>query len=165
MKDVDMIEKAFIYKNHQAVIICPKCEKSKAVDVSEQMNTNEVVTFTDQCNCGYSHDVLLERRDRHRKVTDIPGTYRQSIPGKPPVEGAMIVKEISRAGLGFEILENENTKLNIDGKLNVVFHLSDQKNALIQKEVIIKNIRGPYIVAQFLSVDLYDKPFGLYMFQ
>jgi len=38
-----MTEKVFIYKDNKAIIICPKCEKSKTIDVSEELGSKYLV--------------------------------------------------------------------------------------------------------------------------
>ncbi|OEU61914.1 MAG: hypothetical protein BA867_04850 [Desulfobacterales bacterium S5133MH16] len=38
-----MTEKVFIYKDNKTIIICPKCEKSKTIDVSEELGSKYLV--------------------------------------------------------------------------------------------------------------------------
>jgi hypothetical protein len=38
-----MTEKVFIYKDNKAIIICPKCEKSKTIDVSEELGSKYLI--------------------------------------------------------------------------------------------------------------------------
>ncbi len=38
-----MKEKVFIYKDNKAIIICPKCEKSKTIDVSEELGSKYLI--------------------------------------------------------------------------------------------------------------------------
>ena len=38
-----MTEKVFIYKDNKTIIICPKCEKSKTIDVSEELGSRYLV--------------------------------------------------------------------------------------------------------------------------
>jgi hypothetical protein len=159
------MDKVFIYRDHKAIIICPKCDKSKAVDVSEHVHTHEAVKLKNPCECGYVYNVLLERRNRHRKIVDIPGKYTHFISGRQLSEGSIAVTEITRAGLGLKLDENEIEKFNIGDALFVEFHLDDESRSLIRKEAMIRNIRGLYIGAEFSSVDLYDRALGIYMFK
>ena len=160
-----MMEKVFIYKDHKAIIICPKCEKYRTVDVSEHVHIHTAVKLKHPCECGYVYNVLLERRNRYRKIVDVPGTYTQFTSGRQLSKGTMTVKEITRAGLGFKIDENGIGKINIDDTLFVEFHLDDESKSLIRKEANIRYIRGPYMGAEFSSIDLYDRALGLYMFK
>jgi hypothetical protein len=165
METVNKMDKIFIYKDHKAIIICPECEKSKTLDVSEHVHTREAVKLKHPCECGYVYNVLLERRNRYRKIVDVPGTYAHFISGEQLSEGSMTVKEITRAGLGLKLDGNEIEKINIDDTLFVEFHLDDESRSLIRKEAIIRNIRGPYIGTEFSSVDLYDRALGVFMFK
>jgi hypothetical protein len=159
------MDKVFIYKDHKAIIICPKCETSKTVDVSEHVHTHEAVKLKHPCACGYVYNVLLERRNRYRKIVDVPGTYTHFISGREGSKGSMTVKEITRAGLGFKLDGDETEKFNRGDRLAVEFHLDDESRSLIRKEAIIRIIRGAYIGAEFSSVDLYDRALGIYMFK
>lgn len=38
-----MTEKVFIYKDNKTIIICPKCEKSKTIDVSEELGSKYLI--------------------------------------------------------------------------------------------------------------------------
>ena len=159
-----MTEKVFIYKDNKAIIICPKCEKSKIIDISEELGSKYLVRLKHKCSCGYLYIVLLERRKRHRKMINLPGTYTCFIPKDQSVKGSITIQDITRAGLSFKLDESENQKFNIGDTLLLEFHLDDKSKSLIKKEAVISNIRGPYIGVEFSSVDLYDRALGLYMF-
>ena len=159
-----MKEKVFIYKDNKAIIICPKCEKSKTIDVSEELGSKYLVRLKHKCSCGYLHIVLLERRKRHRKITNLPGTYSRLVSGEQAANGSMTIQDITRAGLSFKLDESANQKFNVGDKLLLEFNLDDKSTSLIKKEGIISNMRGPYIGVEFSSVDLYDRALGLYMF-
>ena len=53
-----MTEKVFIYKDNKAIIICPKCEKAKTIDVSEELGSKYLV----RTNPANGTDRLLDRR-------------------------------------------------------------------------------------------------------
>jgi len=160
-----MTEKVFIYKDNKAIIICPKCEKSKTIDVSEELGSQYLVRLKHKCSCGYLYMVLLERRKRHRKLTNLQGTYTCFVSGDQATKGSMTIHDITRAGLSFKLDESANQKFNMGDKLLLELHLDDKSKSLIKKEAVISNIRGPYIGVEFSSVDLYDRPLGLYMFR
>jgi hypothetical protein len=159
-----MTEKVFIYKDNKAIIICPKCEKSKTIDVSEELGSKYLVQLQHKCSCGYLYIVLLERRKRHRKITNLQGTYTCLVSGEQKAEGSMTIQDITRAGLSFMLDESESQKLNIGDHLLLEFHLDNESGSLIKKKGVISNMRGPYIGVEFSSVDLYDRALGLYMF-
>ncbi len=147
-----------------AMIICPKCKESKNENVSEHIDCNETVKLEQKCSCGYVHSVILERRKRYRKTTNLPGVFNYIVAGKQAAKGSITVKDISRAGICFTLLENAKQSFAVGDKLIVEFHLDNALKSLIKKDVIIKYIRGSYVGTEFCSVDLYDKALGLYMF-
>ena len=159
-----MTEKVFIYKDNKAIIICPKCEKSKAIDVSEELGSKYLVQLQHKCSCGYLVIVLLERRKRHRKTTNLQGAYRCLVSVEQEAKGSMTIQDITRAGLSFTLDESESQKLNMGDNLLLEFHLDNNSRSLIKKKGVISNIRGPYFGVEFSSVDLYDKALGQYMF-
>ena len=160
-----MTEKVFIYKDNKALIVCPKCEKLKTVDVSEELGSKYLVQLQHKCSCGYLYVVLLERRKRHRKIVNLPGTYTCLVSQEPTAKGSMTIQDITRAGLSFKLNEDANQKLKIGDTLLLEFHLEDKSRSLIKKEAVIRNIRGPYIGVEFSFVDLYDRALGRYMFR
>lgn len=159
-----MTDKVFIYKDNKAIIICPKCEKSKVIDVSEKFGSKYRVRLEHECSCGYVYAGLLERRKRHRKIVDLSGTYICFNSGEQEAKGSMTIQDITRAGLSFKLDESANQKFNKGDKLLLEFHLDDKSKSLIKKEAVICNIRGPYIGVKFSFIDLYDRALGMYMF-
>jgi hypothetical protein len=159
-----MTEKVFIYKDNKAIIICPKCEKSKTIDVSEELGSKYLVQLQHKCSCGYLVIVLLERRKRHRKITNLKGVYSGLVSEEKEAKGSMTIQDITRAGLSFMLDESASQKLNMGDNLLFEFHLDDKSRSLIKKEGLISNMRGPYIGVEFSSVDLYDRALGQYMF-
>lgn len=159
-----MTEKVFIYKDNKAIIICPKCEKSKTIDVSEELGSKYLVQLQHKCNCGYLYIVPLERRKRHRKITNLQGVYSCLVVEKQEAKGPMTIIDITRAGLSFMLDESQSQKMNMGDNLLLEFHLDNNSRSLIKKKGLVSNMRGPYIGVEFSSVDLYDKALGQYMF-
>lgn len=159
-----MIEIVFIGKNNTAKLICPQCGALKKENVSEYLNAHEAVRLEHKCDCGFLHMVLLERRERYRKTVHLSGEYEKHLATGQLTTGPVTVKDISRAGLNLQIKEKKKPDLVVGDKLLLTFHLDDSQKTLIRKEVIVKNIRGSDIGAEFSSVDLYDRALGLYMF-
>ena len=159
-----MTENIFIYKDNKAIIICPKCEKSKTIDVSEELGSKYLVRLEHKCSCGYVYVGILERRKRHRKLVNLPGSYVCFNSEGQEAKGSMTIQDITRAGLSFKLDESANQEFNKGDTLLLEFHLDDPSKSLIKKEAAICNIRGPYIGVKFSSVDLYDRALGIYMF-
>lgn len=162
--EIKVTEKVFISKNNTAKLICPKCGESKTEKISEYLNIHEAVRLEHKCSCGFLYTVLLERRERHRKTVNLSGEYDYVLSTARTSKGSITVKDISRAGLSFQIDEDEKPDFVIGDKLSIKLHLDDKQKTLVRKEVIVKNIRGSYIGVEFSSVDLYDRALGRYMF-
>ena len=152
--------KVFVNAENMATFSCPKCLKTSIKDVSKYAVMEKAVRIKYKCSCGYAHNVLLERRQHYRKETELPGHFSSSKTGK----GKMIVKDLSRFGLKFKVLEDSHFELG--KKVRVVFHLDDSHHTEIKKDVIIKNISGTMIGAAFSRLDdtdLADRRLGFYL--
>ncbi len=137
-------KKVFINNCKKAPFVCPKCRKKKMLNVSGYRNILEEVRITHRCSCGNSYTLLLERRKFHRKRVSLSGAYVRKESRK-----TMIVKDLSRGGLKFEVKAEKDIK--IGDKLFVEFCLDDSHQTLIQKEVIVRRIKGSHIGAEFHS--------------
>ena len=182
------IKEVSLINENIAKIKCPKCHKSKSVDMSKYMTMDRVIIFKAKCICGHSYTVVLNRRDKFRKTTDFFGVYTNLSSGKEGQKGQMFVLDVSRSGLRLEIshvqlkmkdhdisvitgkqatfehkIQKPVDEINIGDKLLVEFRLDDTKKTLIKKEVIIRWMKMPYIGVEFNSQSLYDGSLGLYM--
>ncbi len=154
------IKKTFINSFNKATFVCPECERSKTINVSKYKETKKAVKVNCMCSCGHSYTVLLERRQHFRKKVSLSGIFTQNKNKK----GFITVNDLSRSGLKFELFEDEY--FQIGDRLWIEFTLDDPSQSLIKREVIIKNIRGLYIGAEFESPEHLDKlgPYLLYNF-
>jgi hypothetical protein len=143
-------EKVFITAENKAAFICPKCKVSITKDVSKYKDIKKAVRLKSKCDdCGHSYIVLLERRKHYRKDVNIPGLY---ISEKEKVKKAMTVKDLSRSGLKFELTDGNSVK--IGDRLIVRFRLDDMNRTLIEKEVIVRTMRGQNMIGtEFCSTD------------
>lgn len=182
------IKEVSLINENIAKIKCPKCHKSKSVDMSKYMTMDRVIIFKAKCICGHSYTVVLNRRDKFRKTTDFFGVYTNLSSGKEGQKGQMTVLDVSRSGLRLEIshvqlkmkehdvsgitdeqatLEHKIQKpadeINVGDKLLVEFRLDDTKKTLVKKEVIIRWMKMPYIGVEFSAPSLYDGSLGFYM--
>lgn len=158
-----MTEKVFITDDNRATFVCPNCEKTKTVDISQYKSLNRAIRIKLKCSCGHSHTVFLERRKHYRKETNFPGKYTQIISGEGKSSGMMTVKDLSRSGLKIKL--NVRSNLKVGDRLMVFFHLDDRNNSLIRKEAVIRNINDSFIGVQFCQADEYDKILGFYLFR
>ena len=98
------IKEVSVNGENVAFIVCPKCNKSKSVDMSQYMTIDNVIKFKAKCRCGYSHSVLLNKRENLRKKTKLFGNYTNLSSEKKGQKGHMSVLDVSRSGLKTEIL-------------------------------------------------------------
>ena len=167
-----MLEKIFVNDNNIAVFICPECKKSRKIDVSKYKNLDKASKIKCKCPCGNSYYAILEKRKFYRKKTNLPGIYINILSsiGTDFLEevgrGTLKVTDVSRTGLQLTI--NILNDFRIDDKIMVEFRLDDKQKTLIKKKVIIKNINGTGIGAEFCTIDPSnpaDKAIGFYLFK
>ena len=152
--------KVFVNAENRATFTCPYCKKTSIKDVSKYAVMEKAVRIKYKCSCGQSHSVLLERRKHYRKETELPGEFSSPKTGK----GMMVVRDLSRFGLKFETLGNYSFELG--KKVRVVFHLDDSHRTEIKKDVVVKNISGHVIGAEFSKLndtELADRRLGFYL--
>ena len=65
MKDIRPV-KIFVNSANEGEIVCPKCEKTKTIHLSNNRITTKPIRV--KCNCGYSFSIVLEYRNYHRKI-------------------------------------------------------------------------------------------------
>jgi hypothetical protein len=77
-----MIEKIYITSNQMATFICPECQNSKTVNVSQYAGLDNMVKVNVKCHCGYAYTSILEKRKQYRKDTNLQGPYTRIVNGK-----------------------------------------------------------------------------------
>ena len=157
-----MTEKVYVTSKQMATFICPKCQKSKTVNVSKYANLDKIVKVKVTCPCGYGYTSILEKRKKYRKETNLPGSFVRLVDGRPAGGGLMKVKDLSTSGLKINI----NTQHNciVGDVVLVEFSLDDSHRTLIKKKVIVRNIVGRNIGTEFAPTEPIDKALGFYLF-
>ena len=157
-----MTEKVFISSTKMATFVCPKCHKSKTVNVAKYADLDKKVQVSVRCPCGYSYKSLLEKRKRYRKETNLPGSYSRFVNGKQMDGGLLIVKNLSTNGMQLQI--NPDNDCGVGDVIQVEFHTDDAQRAFIKKKVIIRSINGAVIRTEFAPTEGIDKALGFYLF-
>ena len=98
-----MTEKVYIARTKMATFVCPKCQKSKTVNVSKYADLDKIVKVNVKCPCGYAYTSILEKRKKFRKETNLPGSYTRYVTGKKVGGGLMIVRDLSTTGMKLQI--------------------------------------------------------------
>lgn len=160
-----LIEKVFINDDNIAKFGCPKCKAVKKINTSKYKERANSLRLKYSCKCGHVRIIQLERRRFFRKNVSLAGTFQYE--GSKEVY-PMIVKDISRTGLLFEV--NDVSVITVDKKVSVEFRLDNQEKMQIRRNILIKNIKGFSIGGIFISdpskmVDrLYEASLGYYTY-
>jgi hypothetical protein len=157
-----MFEKVYITSKQMATFVCPKCERSKTVNVSRYVNLDKMVKVKVKCPCGYAYTSLLEKRKKYRKDTNLPGYYSRMVDGNVVARGLMTVKDLSTTGMKLHI--NGNHGCNVGDVLKVEFYLDDFQRSLVRKKVIVRNIFKSEIGTELAPTEAVDKALGFYLF-
>ncbi len=138
----------------RATVTCEQCGKQKTVDASKLMGNRGTVRFKAKCHCGNEFGVILQRRQLSRKKTGLPGTVY--FPGKAsdmdryPVD----IVDISQSGMRFAIARDGLVKVN--DRVIAEFELDDKRRSAVQKALVIRNIAGNLVGAEFERKSAYD---------
>jgi hypothetical protein len=157
-----MMEKVYITSRQMATFICPKCQKSKTVNVSQYADLDKIVKVNVRCPCGYTYTSILEKRKKYRKLTNLHGSYTRIVDGKEAEGGLMTVRDLSTTGMKLQI--NGDHGCAAGDVIKVEFYLDDTQRSLIIKKVIIRNIIGSEIGTELAPTEAVDKALGFYLF-
>ena len=157
-----MTEKVYVTSNQIATFVCPKCQKSKTVDVSRYASLDKIVRVKVKCPCGHAYPPMLEKRKTYRKTTNLPGLFVRIVEGKKLEQGLMTVRDLSTIGMKIHV--NSEYPCAVGDILEVEFHLDDAQRTLIRKKVIIRNIIGQDIGTELAPTEAVDKALGFYLF-
>ena len=146
-----------------AIFICPSCNNRKASDVSKFLSSDQEVKLKVTCTCGYKYVAILERRQKYRKETNLPGTYSIISDGRLNNQELMTVRDISLTGM--KLKTNLYKKISIGDIIKVEFHLDNTHRSLIEKKVKVVSINLPYIGTEFILPEDIGKDLGFYLFE
>lgn len=123
--------KCFVTSELKTTLTCPKCQKTKRVDVSKFMLLETEAKLKCKCNCGNHFKVILERRRSIRKNISFPGWIEYKA-NKHKIK----VIEISKHGLQIHLAKELPIETGV--KINLEFTIDDQMNSLITRQVEVK---------------------------
>jgi hypothetical protein len=162
IEETIMTEKVYITRKQMATFICPKCQKSKTVDVSKYASLDKIVKVKINCPCGYGYTSILEKRRKYRKETNLAGSFVRLVEGRQVEGGLMTVKDLSTSGLKIQV--NSEHNCIVGDIVQVEFYLDDNHRTLIRKKVIVRNVVGSNIGTEFAPTEAIDKALGFYLF-
>ncbi len=158
-----MIGKAYITSKQTATFVCPKCQKSKTVNVSQYAALDKIVKVNVKSPCGYAYTSILDKRKQYRKETNLHGSYTRIVNGREAEGGLMTVKDLSTGGLKLQM--NEKHGCTAGDVIRVEFHLDDRQRSFIKKKVIVRNIYKQTAGMEFAPTEVADKALGFYLFR
>lgn len=153
------MEKVHISSNNTATFVCPNCENTSTVDVSKYAKVDKRVTVNVKCRCGHRFTVVLEKRKKYRKETNLPGNYVNLNAAND--KGIMVVLDISSSGLKLKLNVKRNFKSG--DALRVSFNLDDKRRTRIEKKVVVQNVNGNFIGVAFAPEEPDDPALGFYL--
>ncbi len=148
--------KIFVNVENMATFICPECNTTKTANVVKYMEYNSKVSINCRCkNCNFRYLAYLERRKYYRKNVNFTGTYIML--ENTVIRGNLIVKDISRSGIQFEV--PKQVKFKKDAILDIKFILDDVNKSLIKKQIKVISIKknGYTVGVKYTSLDDYDQ--------
>ena len=154
-----MVETVFVADNN-AVFVCPECNKTRSVDISRYSNINMASVIKCTCDCGCSYHVKLAKRKAARKRSAIIGMYTHIISNvgdnfcEEIGKGVVTIVDISHSGLLLEF--NMKPRFEPGDRIMLEFNIDDAKKTRIKKELILRNIKGNQVGAEFAGVDPND---------
>ena len=156
-----MAETVYITDSNTAVFRCPKCQRAKTLDVSAFGEFKPPLRFKLTCPCGHVASAVLEKRKRFRKGTHLPGTYVHYVNGQPQGKGTMTVKDLSTHGM--KLVLTGSFTIAPGDQLKIKFRLDDAQRSLVQKKVVVRNVRDNSVGTEFAATDTLDKALGFYL--
>jgi hypothetical protein len=156
-----MLPKVFIASNNTATFVCPKCGNVTTTNVAKYAEIKQRVTVKCRCSCGHHFDVSLEKRRQYRKTTDLAGQFFHRLPNGEMDKGSMRVVDVSSSGLKLKL--NVSRTFKEGDKIKVEFRLDDKRRTLIEKEVIVRNVRKNLVGTSFEPSQMDDSDLGFYL--
>ena len=158
-----MVEKTAVSSQQTSTFVCPKCQKSKTVNVSQYAGLDKIIKVNVRCPCGFSYITILDKRRQYRKETNLDGIYTRIVNGQETGGGPMTVKDLSTGGLKLQISENHGCTPG--DVVKVEFRLDDIHKSLIRRKVIVRNIHQHTAGMEFITKQAVDKTLGFYLFK
>lgn len=141
------IVKNFVSSGMKTTLTCPKCQKSKHVDVSRFLLEKKEVKLKCRCLCGYQFLTVLERRRSFRKDVSFPGWIIQR-GEKLQVQ----IEDLSKHGMKVHL--SEKTPLLTGEKIGIQFNMDDPMGSNVARDVrVMKMISPTDIGCEFLTFD------------
>ncbi|MCP3942806.1 MAG: hypothetical protein GY710_15155 [Desulfobacteraceae bacterium] len=154
-----MEQKIIITTLDTARLICPECQRTTILQLSEYKLIKRHTRVKYKCSCGHTYIAILEQKAGHRQDTKLAGTF--STRGDIRCSGKMIIKRLNNKGITLKT--NLEQKILPGLNLMLEFVLDDVKQSIVKKQVRVLAKNGRYLTAAFTSTEHYDN-LGPYLF-
>ncbi len=154
-----MEQKVNIDNLDTARLVCPECNRTETLQLSEYKLTKRHTRVKYKCSCGHTYMAILENKSDPQQDTMLTGTFMSTEDSR--YSGRMIIKRLNSKGI--------TLKTDIDQEilpgLNMVleFVLDDGKQSIVKKQVRVLARNGKYLTAEFTAEEHYDN-LGPYLF-
>jgi len=119
------------------------------------------------CSCGYIYPIFLDKRKKFRRQVNLEGFYKyvKGPPEKPEAAytGRLTVLDLSHNGLRVQL--HDRPRFAVGDVLTVEFTLNDKNRSLIQKNVVVRNVRDLSAGFEYMTQPSFDSVLGFYLFQ
>ena len=149
--------KVYVGADDKARLHCPYCGTRRTVDVEKHKNRKGPLKV--RCLCQLSYFVFLESRRVPRKETYSQGYYRKL----PEHEewGRIIIKNVSRLGVGFVTLTTHNVKSGDQIKVTLTSDNVNQSD--IDKDATVTFVRDKYLGCEFTEPLKFEEALPLHL--
>ncbi|WDP89082.1 MAG: HDOD domain-containing protein [Desulfobacter sp.] len=93
------------------------------------------------------------------KMVSLGGSFKRLKTGE---FGRIRVEQVSLSAIGFRI--SKSHRIRVNDFLDIQFNLDDIKRSLIKRRIVVREIKGNYIYADFYNPPPYAKNLGFYIF-
>ena len=137
-------------------VACQSCGRKKTLRHEQLRHLRNPVRV--KCGCGVIFDLIFERRRFYRKKVQLDAQIFDVTSGKKVDDVTLVT--ISVGGVGFV---SHLDDIKPGDKFRVKFYLDDDSQALVEEEVMVRNIIKGVIGAEFLQHDYYNFDLDFYL--
>lgn len=139
----------YVDVNGQKVVTfqCPFCERSLTFSVSQFENVEQRCTIR-RCACNRHFQLFLNFRRSQRREVIIVGEAK-NLSERCGDWTVMTIMDLSRGGLRFKILGP--ISMRTGDKIRVRYTLDEPREALVDKEVIVRNAANDEFGCEFVN--------------
>jgi len=149
--------KVLVNEEDKARIICPHCGDRRTVNVEKYKNRAEPLKV--KCKCHGTFDVFFESRRAERKDTYLQGYFRKL----PEYEewGKILVRNVSRLGIGFVTLTTHNVKSG--DQIRITVTSDKEERADVDKDATVKFVEDKYLGCEFTEPLEFEEALPLHL--